>query len=79
MRAIYEDEWRALFAAKVKRALIDQGLKQGQLAMMCGLSDQAISTYLRREKSPGIKAILNISHALDMSVDELIDYGADIF
>lgn len=79
MRSIYEDDWRDLFATKVKRAMIEQGLNQTELSMISGISNKAISTYLRREKSPGIKAILNIAHALDISVEELIDYGADIF
>lgn len=79
MRAIYEDEWREIFASKIKRALIEQGLNQGQLAMMSGVSDQALSTYLLKQKTPGARAIINIAHALDISVEELIDYGADIF
>lgn len=46
---------------------------------MSGISDAAISTYLLRQNTPGVRAILNIAHALDIPVDELIDYGADIF
>jgi transcriptional regulator with XRE-family HTH domain len=79
LRAIHEDEWLEIFSAKIKRALIEQGLNQGQLAMMSNISDTALSSYIRREKIPGARAIINIAHALDMTVDELIDYGADIF
>lgn len=79
MRAIYEDEWLEIFAAKVKRALIEQRLTQEDLSRMSGISDAAISTYLLRQNTPGVRAILNIAHALDIPVEELIDYGADIF
>ena len=79
MRAIHEDEWSEIFASKIRRALIEQRLNQGQLAMMSGVSDSALSLYLRGERLPGVRAVINIAHALDMSVEELIDYGADIF
>lgn len=79
MRYITQEDWLEIFAAKVQVALIESHTSQRDLAIMSGLSEATISCYIHKTKMPGVKAILNIAHALDMTVEELIDYGADIF
>lgn len=45
-----------------------------ELAEESGLAQSTISSYLNKQKLPGIKAVLNISYALDCEVGELIDF-----
>lgn len=70
-----EMEWLDIFGDNLKDMLKEANMTQRELADECGLSEVAISTYIHKRKIPGLKAIINISYALDCSIDDLIDFG----
>ena len=69
-----EVEWLDIFASNLTSAMKDSGFTQVELAEESGLAQSTISSYLNKQKLPGIKAVLNISYALDCEVGELIDF-----
>jgi transcriptional regulator with XRE-family HTH domain len=50
-------------------------MSRRELADATGLTEATISYYINKRKMPGLKAIINIAYAFDISVDELIDFG----
>lgn len=73
-----EVEWLDRFARNLKEMLGDYNMTQGELAEMSGLSEPTISSYVNQTRMPGVKALLNISYAFGITVDELIDFGDKI-
>lgn len=70
-----EQEWLDIFADNLISMLDEANITQRDLADETGLSEAAISYYLHKRKIPGIRAIVNISYALNCDVSELIDFG----
>ena len=70
-----EAEWLRQFGQILSEYLADYNLTQAQLAEMSGLSEPTISSYINCRRIPGVKAIINIAYALNVNIDELIDYG----
>lgn len=73
-----EQEWLDIFADNLKGLMLYSNMTQRELADAAGLSDTAISYYVNGQKMPGIRAIINLAHALDVDVSELIDFGSRI-
>ena len=71
-------DWSKCFSEKLNELMVDRRITQYELAKDSGLSVGSVSAYVRGESLPGIKAILNLSFALDVNVDELIDFGDTI-
>lgn len=69
-----ELEWIDIFGDNLVDMLKDANMTQQELADATGLSKATISAYIKKRKAPGLKAIINIAHALNCSVDELIDF-----
>ena len=70
-----ELEWINIFGDNLASILDDYRMTQRDLADAAGLSEAAISQYINKQRMPSIKAIINIADALEMSIDELIDFG----
>lgn len=70
-----EWEWLYEFSRNLARMMYESKFTQKDLAEMTGLSESTISKYLNRQQMPGVKAIINISAALDCTADDLIDFG----
>lgn len=70
-----EREWLDIFADNLVAIMKDRGVTQSQLSDESGIAESSISYYIRGLKTPGIKAIINISYALDCSVADLVDFG----
>ena len=70
-----EIEWLRIFGDNLAEILHEYRMTQRELADAAGLSESTISQYIHKQKIPSLKAIINIAHALDISVDELIDFG----
>ena len=70
-----ELEWLDIFGDNLVSLLRDARMSQRELADATGLTEATISYYINKKKLPGLKAIINIAYALDISVDELIDFG----
>lgn len=73
-----ESEWLDLFGDNLRFMLYEANMTQRELADAAGLSESVISDYINKRKMPGIRAVLNIAHALDVDIADLIDYGVRI-
>ena len=70
-----EAAWVRTFGDNLASILDEYRITQRELADEAGLSESTISRYINKETAPSIFAIINISYALDISIDELIDFG----
>lgn len=68
-------EWIDNFGDNLAEILEDHCITQAELAKKSGLSVGSVNAYIHKQSPPGIKAVINIAHALDMDVGELIDFG----
>ena len=68
-------EWKNTFGDNLIAMLREKGVSQNQLAKDSGVSKGMISDYINKFTVPNIFAIINMAYALDISVDELIDFG----
>lgn len=73
-----EREWLAYFGVNLAELLEDAKMTQRDLADASGLSEAAVSNYIRGRQMPGVKAIVNIADALGCSTDNLVDFGDKI-
>lgn len=71
-------EWTENFSEALLELLDDRNMSQLELSEVSGVSVGSISSYINKRAQPGIKAIVNIAYALDIDVDELIDFGDTI-
>lgn len=71
-------EWTDIFGDNLSSILEDQGMSQNQLAKDSGVSIGMISDYVNKFSAPGIFAAINMSYALDIDIDELLDFGEPI-
>ena len=69
-----EDEWLEEFSDNLAYLLRENDITQKQLAEKTGLSIKTINSYINGTRKPGIKAIINISYALDCELISLIDF-----
>lgn len=67
--------WKIIFADNLVSILEDKGISQNQLAKDSGVSASMISDYINRFAAPTVFTIINIAYALDVEVDELVDFG----
>lgn len=65
------------FADKLKEMLNKNGLKAADLARATGLSEAAISDYLKGKKEPRGRQSIAIANALNVSLDTLWETGYD--
>ena len=70
-----EQEWLDIFGDNLVSILEEYKMTQDELAEETGLSKGTISKYIHKKQIPNLKAIINLSYALDMDIDELIDFG----
>ena len=73
-----EVDWLNTFGDNLKDILDGSLMTQRDLAEAAGLSEATISSYLHKQKMPGMRAIINLAYALDCSVDDLVDFGCRI-
>lgn len=73
-----QSEWKEIFSDNLVSILEEKGMSQAQLARDSGVSTAMISDYINKRSAPGLMAIINMSYVLDMSVDELVDFGERI-
>lgn len=63
------------FASNLKSLMKYQNINQVELADKTGLTNVMINHYIHERKMPTVCSIVNISYALNVNVDELIDFG----
>lgn len=67
-----ELEFMEDFSDRIDYFLRCKGWSQKDLAEKSGLSKSTVSRYIKGERMPTVKALVNICCALDCDVDELI-------
>lgn len=70
-----EAEWLDIFGDNLADLLDETNMSQQELAEAADLAKSTISSYINKKKMPSLRAVLNISKALDIDVGELIDFG----
>lgn len=73
-----ELDWLDVFGDNLASMLYEAKYTQKDLAEMTGLSEATISKYLKKQQMPGVRALINISIALDCSLDDLMYFGNKI-
>lgn len=69
-----EMQVRETFSKNVKKYMQYERLNQRELARRAGISETTLSRILNCLITPGIKSIVNISLALNVKVDKLLQY-----
>ena len=74
-----QHEWRHIFASNLIDILQEKGMTQSQLAKDTGMSVSRISEYINEKSTPTIFAIINIAYALDVDINELVDFDDRVY
>lgn len=70
-----EAEWLNIFSRNLQEYLVDYGANQSDFAEDTGLSQQAISNYVNGKQIPTLRAIINMAYALNVDLNDFIDFG----
>lgn len=73
-----EMEWMRKFADNLNKLMFDANISQKELAIETGVTVPTISRYLNAQRIPCGKSLVNMSLALNCSIDELADFGERI-
>lgn len=71
-------DWLESFSEYLGDLMKEKQITQKDLAIASGLSESSISAYLNEQRYPTYRAIINIAYALDVSTDDLLDFGDNI-
>lgn len=63
----------ARFGAHLRSLRKSKGLSQEALGLTCGLSQTYVSEIENGQRNPSLLSLLAISHALDMTLPQLLD------
>ena len=74
-----QNEWKNIFANNLFGILRERGISQSQLSKDSGVSISRISDYINERAVPSIFNAINIAYALDMEVNELIDFDERVY
>ena len=59
--------------SKIKKILIEKGIKQGKLAKLVGVSAQTISDFINGKHDVASRTLYKIAKVLNVSMEELIE------
>lgn len=71
-------QWTDFFARNLKYILKEKGYSQNDLARESGVSQQAISRYVNKERVPAMDKLIAIAVTLNVDVDDLIYFGDEV-
>lgn len=74
-----EVEWIDIFGDNLRDMLIDAKMTQAELADDTGLTEATISRYINKQRMPTVRALINIAYSLNVSLDELMDFGDQVW
>lgn len=69
-----QSEWREIFGNNLKSILEERGMSQRDLANDTRLSTSRINEYIKGYTTPNIFAIINMAYALDIDIDEFVNF-----
>lgn len=70
-----EYEWLDIFSGNLNSILEEYGWDQKVLARRSCLCEATISNCINKKTMPSIRAVINMSRALKIPLDEFIDFG----
>lgn len=70
-----QGEWKNIFGDNLADLLEEKGMSQNKLAKDSKVSMGAISDYINKFTAPSVFSIINMAYALDVDIDELVDFG----
>ena len=71
-----QQEWLDVFGDNLASILEEQRISQKELSRLTGLSESTISRYINKLQMPNMRAIINISYALNWSFEDMLNYGS---
>ena len=74
--AMGKQEWLNIFGDNLASILEEERISQRELARLTGLNESTISRYINKLQMPTVRAIINISFALDWQFEDMLNYGA---
>ena len=74
-----EQEWLDIFGENLLDLMREKGYSQKDLACDTELAESTISSYVNKRKMPSVRALIAISYVLDISLDELMDFGERVY
>jgi transcriptional regulator with XRE-family HTH domain len=74
MRTISEVELLKEFGDNLRDILIEYQMTQAELAEETGMSEATISRYIKGERMPTLRSLVNLIYVLECDPDELIDF-----
>ena len=71
-----QQEWLDIFGDNLASILEEERISQKELSRLTGLSESTISRYINKLQMPNVRAIINISYALNWSLEDMLNYGS---
>lgn len=62
-------EWLCKFRLKLRQLMDEKGVTQRELADKLYVSEATVSKYINGELMPSVRMVINISYALNVSID----------
>lgn len=70
-----EMEWLGVFSGNLRDLMNETGMTQEELSEKTGIDRSTISRYLNKKRMPTVRAIVNLTYALNCNISDLIDFG----
>lgn len=74
-----ELEWMDIFGDNLKAMLEEAKMSQNDLSRETGIDQSTISRYVNKQCMPSLKSVINISHALNCNINDLVDFGDGVY
>ena len=71
-----QQEWLDIFGDNLASILEEEQISQKELSRLTGLSESTISRYINKLQMPNVRAIINISYALNWTFEDMLNYGS---
>ena len=62
------------FSDNLRYMMSEHYINQSELSKESGISRQAINSYLNARRMPSLKAVINLSYALNCDLDDLVPF-----
>ena len=76
---VSEIEWLDIFGDNLVDILKDEYMTRKELAEALNMTEATISRYINKRQMPTMKVIINMAYELSITVDDLIDFGDNIY
>lgn len=73
-----EQEWLDIFAGNLQSLMDEYNYNQSELARAIDVDQSTISRYLRAERMPTPRVLVNILYEFDCDLGDILDFGSRI-